>query len=324
MLLLRIPLRFRRVVVFLFLLQISCSEKKILTLKPDGYKAENILIVEGGTMKGVIVDNTEIKPDHKAGYNGIAQLYHVSVDSGIFVPAFAGFNLEHVFGGDSLEQLFEPRRQPMTLYRKTNDEVLLYQETTPLSGVESLTSFKLVEPHYIDITFECIFHKEDFFRHDYAGLFWASYIQDPDDKKIYFKGLPENSAADSGPWIAAWSREHGVESTHRGEKDDHDFYFAENFNVVLASHFSRYRYSEPYFFGRYKGMVLAFLFESKEVIRFSQSPTGGGDLNPAWDFQYLIPSPEMEKKYSFKVRMVYKPFISEDDIVGEFKKWKPK
>ena len=309
---------------YLFLLLAACSGKKINSLKPEGYENQKLLTIEKGNLKGFFVDNTAINPAHKEGYNGLGQLYHAEEDSGIFVPAFAGFNFEHIFGGDSLEQLFEPRRYPMTLYRKTGDEVLLYQEETPLSGVESLTSFKLVAPHYIDVTFQCILHKSEFFRHGYAGLFWASYIRNPDDKKIYFKGVSENDPVGSTSWIPAWSPEHGVKSTHRSVKDDHDFFFSENFNASLANHFSAFRFTEPYFFGRYKNMVLAFLFKSGEVIRFSQSPDGGGDLNPAWDFQYIIPSPVVGRRYSFKVRMVYKPFISPEDIAVEFKKWNHK
>jgi len=221
---------------YLFLLLAACSGKKINSLKPEGYENQKLLTIEKGNLKGFFVDNTAINPAHKEGYNGLGQLYHAEEDSGIFVPAFAGFNFEHIFGGDSLEQLFEPRRYPMTLYRKTGDEVLLYQEETPLSGVESLTSFKLVAPHYIDVTFQCILHKSEFFRHGYAGLFWASYIRNPDDKKIYFKGVSENDPVGSTSWIPAWSPEHGVKSTHRSVKDDHDFFFSENFNASLANH----------------------------------------------------------------------------------------
>jgi hypothetical protein len=302
----------------------ACSNKKRGSLEPEGYETQNILTVQNGDLKSVFVDNTEIRPAHRGGYNGIAQLLHAREDSALFVPAFAGFNLEHIFGGDSLRQLFEPRLHPMTLYRKTDDEVLLYQQPTPLSAVESLTSFKVVKPHYIDVTFECILHEPEFFTHGYAGLFWASYIHDPDDKKVYFKGRRETDPPDSSAWIAAWSAEHGVESTHKHVDDDRDFFFAENFNATLANHFSRFRYTEPFFFGRFKDMVLAFMFDSNEVIRFSQSPTGGGDGNPAWDFQYIIPSPQSGKKYSFKARMVYKPFISEKDVEQEYLNWKRK
>ena len=304
----------------LLLLLVSCGGKRERTLKPEGLEAQRALTIEVGDLKAVFVDNAEMTPDHRAGYNGIAQLYHPAEDSGIFVPSYAGFNLEHIFGGDSLEQLFEPRRHPMTLYRKADDEVLLHQDSTPLSGVESLTSFRIVPPHYIDVTVECLFHREDFFRHGYAGLFWASYIHRPEDRKIYFRGTAENNA-DSASWIAAWSEKHGVSSTHKHADDNQDFYFADDFNARLANHFSGYRYTEPFFFGRYDSMVLAYLFDADETIRFSQSPTGGGELNPAWDFQYLIPSPRQGKKYSFRVRMVYKPFVSEDDVWEEYRKW---
>ena len=299
----------------------SCPGGETSSLKPKGYESENILTVETGDLKGVFVDNTEIKPDHRPGYNGIAQLYHKRQDSGIFVPAFAGFNLEHIFGGDSLHQVFEPRRHPMTLYRKTENAVMLHQSPTPLSRVESLTTFEMVAPHYVDITFSCLLHSKDFFQHDYAGFFWASYIQSPPDRKIYFLGVAENETT-SPSWIGAWSEVHGVASTHRSLGDDHDFFFDDNLSPRLASHFSSYRYTEPYFFGRYGDMVLAFMFDSREVIRFSQSPTGGGGLNPAWDFQYLIPSPQEGKRYSFKARIIYKPFISENDVVEEYKTWR--
>lgn len=310
--------------LLLFFLVASCSDRKPAALKPERYEAHNILTVERGDLKAVFVDNTGFEPGHRPGYNGIAQLYHAREDSGIFVPAYAGFNLEHIFGGDSLHQLFEPRMHPMILYRKTDNEVLLYQTPTPLSGVESLTSFEVVAPHYIDITFECVFHKEEFFSHDYAGFFWASYIHEPEDRKIYFRGVRENDPADSSSWIAGWSDTHGVKSTHRSIQDDHEFFFADDFNATLANHYSDFQYSEPFFYGRYKNMVLAFLFDGDDVIRFSQSPTGGGELNPAWDFQYLIPSPDTEKKYSFRVRMVYKPFVSGNDILEEYRRWKRK
>jgi hypothetical protein len=71
-------------------------------------------------------------------------------------------------------------------------------------------------------------------------------------------------------------------------------------------------------------MVLAYFFESSEVIRFSQSPTGGGENNPAWDFQYIIPGVKKGIKYSFKARLVYKVFKDADDIEKEYQMWKRK
>lgn len=314
-----IHVKTRFIILFSVLVLCSCSRKIASNLKPEGYEKQSVITIESGNLKAIFVDNTEVKPHHKAGYNGIAQLSHAEEDALLFVPDYAGFNLEHIFGGDSLYQLFEPRRHPMTLLWKGSNEVCLYQEATPLSGVESLTEFKVVKPHYIDITFYCILHDEGFFRHAYAGLFWASYIQKPEDKRIFFKGISENDTTVT--WIPAYSDQHGVNSTHRSITDKNNFFFAENFNARLANHYSKFRFTDPFYFGRFGKMVLAYFFDTKDVIRFSQSPTGGGESNPAWDFQYLIPSPERGRKYSFKVRMVYKPFISKEDISDEFAKW---
>lgn len=305
-----------------FLLLFSCTHKdsQTLKLKPKGFTQLDTISIKEGALKVLFVDNKDFAPLHKAGYNGIAELLHTDQDSTVFVPFYAGFNLEHIFGGDTLVELFEPRKHPMTLFKKSENEVLLYQAPTPISQMESLTEFKVVAPHYIDITFQCIFHSLDFFKHDYAGIFWASYINRPEDKKIYFIGTqPERSDT---IWIEAYSNEHGVESTHIGKDENYNFYFADNFNASLASHFSNFRYSKPFYFGKFHQMALAYLFESDEIIRFSQSPTGGGETNPAWDFQFLIPSPKIREVYTFKARMVYKPFISEEDIYEEYTFWK--
>ena len=297
----------------------SCAALKKVSLEPKGYDQLKTVTIENGRLKAVFIDNTELPPDHRAGYNGIAELYHTDQDSSLFVPFYAGFNLEHIFSGDSLTEFFEPRVNPMTLYRKSETEVILYQKSTSLSGVESLTQFKVVAPCYIDITFICILHNKQYFRHGYAGLFWASYINKPPDRNIYFRGITENTPNET--WIAAFSENHGSKSTHRALNDRYDFYFAPDFRIVLAKNFSNYRYSQPFYYGRFHNMALAFFFESSEVIRLTQSPSGGGKTNPAWDFQYLIPDPEIGKVYSFKARMVYKPFAGNQDILEEYNKW---
>ncbi len=291
-----------------------------LVLKPELNHVNRPITIQHGAIKATFVDNMAFGPVHKEGYNGIAELYHLGQDSSVFVPFYAGFNLEHIFGGDSLPELMEPRKNPMELYIAGENEVLLYQPPTLLSNVESITSFTLIPPHYIDITFRMVARSGDFFKHGYAGLFWASYIHSPRDKKIYFFGF-EKKGHDK-MWLSAFSEKHGVKSSHLHKNEKHDLYFAPNFNVVLANHFSDLRFDKPYYFGRFHNMVFAYLFESDEVIRFSQSPNGGGPTNPAWDFQYIIPDFEPGKEYSFKVRMIYKPFVSETDIANEYRIWK--
>jgi hypothetical protein len=208
----------------------------------------------------------------------------------------------------------------MELYKVSDTEVSLYQSPTPLSNVESRTDFKLTSPEYIDITFRFIIHDRKFFKHGYAGLFWASYIHAPLDKKINFLGREGDS--DSVGWIAAYSTEHGLKSTHIWKNEKATVYFASNFNARLASHFSDYKYEQPFYYGRFHNMVLAYIFHPAEGIRFSQSPTGGGALNPAWDFQFIVPDFEVGREYSFQSRMIYKEFEGTNDVLKEYKNWK--
>jgi hypothetical protein len=316
-----IILNMLRLIVFslAFVLISSCGEKKRISLEPSGYDEMKTVTVRSGNLRAVFIDNSDMPPAHRAGYNGIAELYHTEQDSTVFVPSYAGFNLEHVFSGDSLIQFFEPRVNPMVLYKKDDKTIFLYQKQTPVSGAESLTEFKVTDPCYIDITFRCILHDPGYFRHGYAGFFWASYINKPPDRKIYFKGTAEGCTEVS--WIPAFSEKHGAQSTHRALNDKYDFFFAPDFRASLANNYSGYRYDQPFYFGRFHNMALAFFFDSREVIRLTQSPTGGGSANPAWDFQWLIPDPVTEKVYNFRARMVYKPFKGNEDILDEYYKW---
>ena len=290
------------------------------SLRPDHLEPQKVIRLTNDVLNVVFVDNDAFGEQHRAGYNGIAELTHNAQDSSVFVPNYAGFNLEHIFGGDSLTELFEPRKHPMELYRISENEVLLYQSPTPLSSVESQTVFRLTDSHYIDITFRFIVHDQKFFNHGYAGLFWASYIDAPSDKKIYFLG--SEGDADSPGWISAYSDEHGLKSTHVGKNEKGPIYFAPDFNATLASHFSDYTYDQAFYYGRFHNMVLAYMFRSERGIRFSQSPTGGGELNPAWDFQYLVPDFKVGREYSFQVRLLYKEFGGANDVLSEYKLWK--
>jgi len=280
------------------------------------------IIISCGDLEAVFIDNQAYGELHRSGYNGISELRHSAQDSNLFVPLYAGFNLEHIFAGDSLSNLFEPRKVPMEIKRISKNRVELYQAETPLSHVESRITFSMVPPHYIDVKYSCIIRSPEFFRHGYAGAFWASYINSPADKKIYFRGREKNS--EEIKWIGAYSKKHGFKSTHIGDSDSFELFAVPGFNVTLASHYSSYRFCEPFYYGRFKNMVFAYMFsEPKEgIIRFSQSPTGGGPENPAWDFQFIIPRFKVGKEYSFNARLVYKKWSGEDDILREYKKWR--
>ena len=296
----------------------------IIVGNPQFSFTQSHVTLEKGDLKAVFVDNSDYG-QHRQGYNGISELYHKNQDSTLFVPFYAGFNLEHIFDGDSLISLFEPRREPMTLEQVSNNKIILHQPVTSISRVESWTTFEMVAPHYIDVEFSFVIHDASFFNHGYVGFFWASYINRPNQLGIYFKGGKKGSP-DSSRWMYSYSDKHGKNATHVGKRDAYTAYMAPNFNVTLARGMSGYYYTEPYYYGRFHNMVFGYLFSEPDegVIRMTQSPSGGGSGNPAWDFQYILPNFEAGKTYSFNTRVLYKEWISQKDIESEYKKWSKK
>jgi hypothetical protein len=301
------------------LLSASWAEERTQAGPENSTQTAGHVTISAGDLTVTFADNSAFGEHHRAGYNGIAELRHKEQPENVFVPLYAGFNLEHIFGGDRLEQLFEPRNHPMTPKQVSDRTVVLHQSPTPLSSVETTITFTVTPPHCIDIRVEHIAHKKDFFKHGYFGTFWASYINAPEDKHIYFVGTEPGN--EKPHWISAFSEKHGVRSTHLPVGETQNLFFAEDFNAALASHFSDYRFSQPLFYGHFRNMVLIFMFDRSEGIRFSQSPTGGGEKNPAWDFQFIVRNLEVGKPYSFRARLAYKPFQSSSDVVGQFMGW---
>jgi hypothetical protein len=61
-------------------------------------------------------------------------------------------------------------------------------------------------------------------------------------------------------------------------------------------------------------MALAFIFRERDLIRLTQSPSGGGQGNPAWDFQFYIERPEVGRRYQMVMRAVYAPYESHEKL----------
>ena len=69
-------------------------------------------------------------------------------------------------------------------------------------------------------------------------------------------------------------------------------------------------------------MVYQVMFDDPERVRFSQSPTGGGATNPAWDWQFVIRDYGVGKLYRLRARVAYKKFVGPDDCLSEYERWR--
>jgi len=73
----------------------SLTNPNVRLTKP----AEHSLILAHGPVTIVVVDDVAVLLLHRAGHNGIASLTHASRQENLFVPAYAGPNLEHIHDG---------------------------------------------------------------------------------------------------------------------------------------------------------------------------------------------------------------------------------
>lgn len=266
-----------------------------------------------GDVTAVIVDNGEVNDEtlkgHRAGYSGVASLTHQQRSDNLFVPSYAGLNYEHIHDGTTQDRdiLFEPRRAPMELRVINEHTVELYQAPSPTWKLESVLRYQMLEDGTIEMTLECI-PRAKTFRNGYVGLFWASYIHQPESLDIHFRG--SSTRKGKAEWIRGVTPSHGVHPTHLSRQDIRSFKHDEDFPLSLAFNRSKYFYSEPWYYAVSHNMAFIQMFRPQDEIRLTQSPSGGGRGNPAWDFQWFIPDYEVGKLYHMVMRAQYVPFES--------------
>lgn len=276
----------------------------------------------------IIADNATFGPKHQPGYHGIAELRPGGDDGpNLLVPLFSGLNLEHIFSGDASSfewHIFEPRRAPMQLFRLGTNRVELREERTEHWPLRSRLIYELND-HAVDFTYYGMPLADEWNKHHYVGVFFASYIQAPADLGIQFIGRSRPGHGDQRPrWIRHVPRQHGVAASHRPAGSNWDPPFDTGFNLGLVQGFSDYEYLYPFYYGRSGEYVLVLMFErvSQEgELRFAQSPNGGGTGNPAWDFVYFRRDYAANREFSFRARLVCQKFTSPEAVVRLYEQW---
>ena len=310
----------------------------------DGKRTENQKLFVGSLVrKGFYKDTAHLQSSnlklvvatnesygvHKAGYSGISELYIKTEDEkDLFVPLYAGLNYEHIFSGDSTTykwNAYETRIDPMKLVRLSARKVELQQPRTKNWPLKSSISYELTE-NSIDFVFSATPLEDIWKKYGYIGIFFASYIDTPEKKGINFIGRSRPGKGDAKPrWIYHLPEVHGLSANHRPAGSTWDPSLdTSRFPISLVTGFSDLEYIYPFYYGLSGENVFIMMFENpgKDAeLRFAQSPDGGGDTNPAWDFIYFRKNYKVGEKFSFRARAVYKKFEGADDVIKIYESW---
>ncbi len=91
-------------------------------------------------------------------------------------------------------------------------------------------------------------------------------------------------------------------------------------------------FSEPVFYGLVDGdqneatdgdvMAFILMFEHPEDTRFVLRDCKDNSQAVEWDWQYVVRAPEPGKTSSQRVRLVYKPFLGQEDVLAEYYAWR--
>lgn len=286
-----------------------------------GFSADKpYVVLKRANVRAVIVNNEPVDdtvlPGHRGGYSGVASLTHSSQNENLFVPLYAGLNYEHIHDGtvQARDILFEPRRAPMQIHQVNTHTVELHQPPTPHWKLESWLRYEMLADGVLEMSLECVPRARSF-KHDYIGLFFASYIHQPESLDIHFPGQEANTQQNESAWIRGVTPAHGTVPTHLAINDTRVFEHDADFPLTLVFNRSNYRFHEPWYYGVSHGMALVLMFRPQDQVRFSQSPSGGGSGNPAWDFQWFIPEYKVGQKYRFVMRAMYLPFTSVKQVI---------
>jgi len=217
------------------------------------------------------------------------------------------------------ERLYDPRAYHDRLLLGLSgimSEAELHQEETPTFRLESWTRFKMVAPHYIDVTFRCKPYQH-VFKYGYIGLFWASYIDNPENKSIYFR--------DDKGWVQLCTQTHSNQSTVVPVGNKIELKFTPETREMLYKNFSPLRFSDPFYYGLFGTHQYILMFDRTDGIRFAHSPSAGGPPSAtevAWDWQFIIPTYDVLREYGYRARVVYRERCSRAEVLKEFRTWK--
>ena len=222
----------------------------------------------------------------------------------------------------------EIRGRNPVLQRLNDRTCVLTREPDHAYPVRARAEYTITAPSCIDHELRCADHADArcggcAFR----AYSWCCYMNCPEDPRLHMRS--------AGEWFRYISPEHGVGSniapayvpeeeleTYPPRQWRHGRWHPFHWDRIEP------RFDLPFYYGRLGPMVFLLVFDTPPWLRFFCSPSGGGAsllpgrTCPAWDFMWVVPERDYQvgREYRFRVRLVYKPFVSDDDCLAEYER----
>jgi hypothetical protein len=198
--------------------------------------------------------------------------------------------------------------------------VELHQQPTPVMGVASVTRFTLRGDDQIEFEFTAT-PTRDVWPEGYLGFFWASYMHAPLDKSMYLRGGQVVHPL-TPYWMQFCTQAHGRDSSVCHRSNRRELPRSVTIPNCLFQSISPQVWDEPAFYGLVDDMVLLTVFDHDPRLRFAHSPSGGGNepdkltTNPAWDFQWILESPQVGREYRLSATITYRRGMTREAILA--------
>jgi hypothetical protein len=189
--------------------------------------------------------------------------------------------------------------------------------------VDVRAEYMVRSPNYVDHTLTFTDREDVRNGRDFREVSWCCYMNCPEDSRLNF--------ISNGQWQRYASPSHGTGSSLAPSYvPDHALEVWPAVDGKRPFHWDRseHRFDQPFYYGRLGKMVMILVFDTPNWLRFFCSPSGGGhsllpdQTCPAWDFEWVIPHAayRVGKEYSLRVRLVYKLYESDEDVLAEVEK----
>ncbi len=274
-------------------------------------------LFQAGDIACIIGDDS----DHGSGlvqYSGLWTLVSKHFIHTAIAPPFAGL-------------LAGTHRGTRPVFKRIDDSTAsLFKAQDKRSGLESRAIFSVRSPHYVDYHYSFLLRREwkPGVLGDFMELGWCNYMNAVTDPAIYFLSR--------GEWVREYSTTHGYRAMFyptdlpKDERENRPIEDYRKRGLQVPFHWtaSQTTFDLPLYYGRVHHMVYLVMFDRYLDWRFFMSPTGGGGNalgpgyhNPAWDWSWVIEKPQPGRTYECNIRLAYKPFAGEEDVMGEYAQW---